>query len=55
MIMNALYQLQQELYEDGYFLSITSVKISLQTLNAKTETTMLTDNGERKLREYYLD
>ena len=29
MTMNALYQLQQELYEDGYFLFITSVKISL--------------------------
>ena len=55
MTMNALYQLQLELYEDGYFLSITSVKISLRPLNAKTETKILTDSAECKLREYYLD
>ena len=55
MTMNALYQLQQDLYEDGYFLCITVLEISLHLINETTDTTSLADAGEARVRDYYLD
>jgi hypothetical protein len=55
MTMNALYQLQQELYEDGYHLSITALRVSLQPLQENTGSRQLADEAEARLRDYYLD
>ncbi|NOU52971.1 molecular chaperone DnaJ [Pseudoalteromonas sp. JBTF-M23] len=49
LIMNALYQLQQELFDDGYYLHISSMHIELFELKENT----LAD--KEALRDYYLD
>ena len=53
--MNALYQLQQELFEDGYYLSITAVRVSLLAIHDQAGRLPAVDEGEAKLRDYYLD
>jgi DnaJ-domain-containing protein 1 len=55
LTMNALYQLQQSLFEDGYYLSITAVRVSLQPMDDNDDARSLVDDGERKVGEYYLD
>lgn len=55
MTMNALYHLQQELFEDGYYLDITALDINIQPLAGKTEQQAIMDSAEQKVRDYYLD
>ena len=55
MTMNALYQLQQELFADGYYLCITAVRVSLHAIGEHADTLPAVDQGEAKLRDYYLD
>ncbi|MBD1582678.1 DNA-J related domain-containing protein [Pseudoalteromonas sp. S16_S37] len=49
LIMNALYQLQQELLNDGYYLHISSMHIQLCELKKNTPA------DKEALRDYYLD
>jgi len=55
MTMNALYQLQQELFEDGYYLCITALKVFIRPLDENTDGRQLSDDAEARLRDYYLD
>lgn len=54
IVMNALYQLQQSLLGDGFYLSISPLSIELQVVTNNGETA-LGDSADAKLRDYYLD
>ena len=55
MVMNALYQLQQDLFEDGFYLTITALDIRLEPLRDSCGKQALLNDGDHKVREYYLD
>ncbi len=54
-VMNALYQLQNNLLDQGLYLSISPLCIEIQSLSDQSEETCITSGSEGKLREYYLD
>ena len=54
LIMNALYQLQAELYEEGWWLVISTLDIRLEPLVGSSEANHGFALGEN-LRSYYLD
>ncbi|PTT49151.1 DNA-J related domain-containing protein [Aeromonas sp. HMWF016] len=54
LIMNALYQLQAELYEEGWWLVISTLDIRLEPL-AETPDASHTFALSENLRSYYLD
>ncbi|MFM5203958.1 DNA-J related domain-containing protein [Aeromonas veronii] len=54
LLMNALYQLQAELYEEGWWLVISTLDIRLEPLGAVADTGSALARGEA-LRSYYLD
>jgi len=54
LIMNALYQLQAELYEAGWWLGISTLDIRLEPLTARPEGSRAIALNEH-LRSYYLD
>ena len=54
LIMNALYQLQAELYEEGWWLVISTLDIRLEPIGAAADTGSALARGEA-LRSYYLD
>lgn len=54
LIMNALYQLQAELYEEGWWLVISTLDIRLEPLAKTPEASHGFAIGEN-LRSYYLD
>lgn len=55
MTMNALYHLQQDLFEDGYYLNITALEITIEPLGESTDQQSLMDAADHKVRDYYLD
>lgn len=55
MTMNALYHLQQDLLEDGYYLSISALDIAIEPIRKSSNEQSLQDTAEHKLRDYYLD
>ncbi len=55
MTMNALYHLQQDLFEDGYYLNISALDIKIEPLGKTTDQQSLIDSAEHKVRDYYLD
>lgn len=55
LVMNALYQLQAELREEGLYLAISPLAIVLHPAADKDAKSLVGDDGEQKLREYYLD
>lgn len=57
LIKNALYQLQKKYWQqDNLYLDIGQLIISLQPVTDKAASGQLPrNNGEQKLREYYLD
>lgn len=55
MTMNALYNLQQDLFEDGYFLKITALDITIEPLGGSADQQSIIDAAEHNLRDYYLD
>jgi DnaJ-domain-containing protein 1 len=56
LVMNALYQLQQQLMrEEQVFLDIAPLKIQLITGDAQSNNRQLTETSNEKLSEYYLD
>lgn len=54
LIMNALYQLQAELYEEGWWLVISTLDIRLEPLASNADAGSALVRGEA-LRSYYLD
>ncbi|MDO8705926.1 MAG: DNA-J related domain-containing protein [Sulfuricaulis sp.] len=54
LVMNALYQLQTELFRDGWFLSISPLDIRLEPVLATGISALPTGNAVAPLREYYL-
>ena len=54
LIMNALYQLQAELHDAGWWLVISSLDIRLEPLAVATDTRQRLALGQ-SLRNYYLD
>ncbi|WP_429190996.1 DNA-J related domain-containing protein [Aeromonas veronii] len=54
LIMNALYQLQAELYEEGWWLMISALDIRLEPLASNADAGSALVRGEA-LRSYYLD
>ncbi|WP_392400359.1 DNA-J related domain-containing protein [Aeromonas salmonicida] len=54
LIMNALYQLQAELHDAGWWLVISSLDIRLEPLAGATDTRQRLALGQ-SLRNYYLD
>lgn len=55
LVMNALYHLQQDLLDTGYFLSISPMCITLDSISAKSDKKTLTGYVDQKLSSYYLD
>ena len=55
MTMNALYHLQQDLFEEGYYLNITALDISIEPIGETTGQQFLMDAVDHKVRDYYLD
>ena len=55
LVMNALYRLQPILWEEGVYLSISALKIELQSLSKGAVEQLPVNAAEQALREYYLD
>lgn len=55
LVMNALYQLQTELFAQGVYLSISPLDIRLEPVERSGVTALPTDNAAAPLRAYYLD
>lgn len=56
MTMNALYHLQQDLFNEGYYLTITALDINIKPhRQSSTESSLIDDAAEQKVRDYYLD
>lgn len=55
LVMNALYQLQTELFERGVYLSISPLDIRLAPVAESGLAALPTGNAVAPLREYYLD
>jgi len=55
VVMNALYQLQGELVNEGIYLSISPLAIRLEPLSDLGLSTLPSDEAMAELRNYYLD
>jgi DNA-J related protein/DnaJ domain len=55
LVMNALYQLQTELFGEGMYLSISPLDIRLEPLENSGVSALPTDYAAAPLRAYYLD
>jgi len=55
LVMNALYKLKNELINDGYFLTVTSLSIKIDEIKEQSSKTDPIDYTDLKLSEYYLD
>lgn len=55
MTMNALYHLQQDMFDEGYYLNISALDINICPLTQISSISTLVDDAEQKVRDYYLD
>ena len=55
LVMNALYQLQTELFNDGLYLSISPLDIRLESVQDVGISALPAGNEVAPLREYYLN
>ena len=55
LVMNALYQLQQQWLEEGLYLFISSLLIELRVLNSASSNSLSDVMVNTELRDYYLD
>ncbi len=55
LVMNALWQLQPVLLEEGCYLSISALKIILLAAEDRSAETLPASAGEQAIRDYYLD
>ncbi|TNF37431.1 MAG: hypothetical protein EP315_02655, partial [Gammaproteobacteria bacterium] len=54
-LKNALYQLQAELIDEGMYVRIGMLDISLEPVSNGRDRQELSEQGEAKVRNYYLD
>ncbi len=55
LVMNALFQLQDELRNENLWLDISSLHIALATMQSEQTVLPASQVGSEKLREFYLD
>jgi DnaJ-domain-containing protein 1 len=55
LLMNALYFLQNDLFKEGYFLTVSSLVIKIEKINQQSNRSNILDHTNIKLSEYYLD
>lgn len=55
ILMHALFSLQGALFEEGFWLDISVMKVQLQTLDKNPDTQELSVAGNEALKAYYLD
>ena len=55
LVMNALYQLQHSLLDDGVYLLVTPLNIQLLSISEQGSTDLIEPEVEQSLAEYYLD
>ena len=55
LMMNALYQLQMELFNDGYYLTIGTLDIHLSPVIEQDNESLSQEISQQPLRDYYLD
>ena len=55
LVMNALYQLQHSLLDEGIYLLISPLKIQLLSVSERGSTDLVEPHVEQSLSEYYLD
>ncbi|MEK7207834.1 MAG: DNA-J related domain-containing protein [Pseudomonadota bacterium] len=55
LVMNALYRLQAELFEEERYLAISPLAIRLEPRQDPGPSALPTDSADAPLREYYLD
>ncbi|MCX4025461.1 DnaJ domain-containing protein [Endozoicomonas sp. SM1973] len=55
LVMNALFQLQQELITEQLYLRISSLAIRLEPLHKTDQTALSIIDNDESLRQYYLD
>lgn len=55
LVMNALYQLQQELMNEHLYLHISTLAIQIEPINTMNKAILSTDYTGGTLRNYYLD
>jgi DnaJ-domain-containing protein 1 len=53
--MNALYELQASLLDEGIYLSITALDIQMQATRVASSSHDISDQAEQRVRDYYLD
>jgi len=54
LMMNALYQLQADFYQQDYYLHISTLNIQLQAIHS-TQDKQIKQGAKQALRDYYLD
>lgn len=55
LMMNALFQLQQACFNDGYYLHISTLDIHLRPYQANDQHTLASEISCQPLKQYYLD
>lgn len=55
LVMNALYQIQEDLIPEGRTLSISALAIKIREISNKNDTSSLSDPSDAMMRDYYLD
>ncbi|MHB8535024.1 MAG: DNA-J related domain-containing protein [Sulfuricaulis sp.] len=55
LVMNALYQLQTELFDRGMYLTVSPLDIRLEPVEHAGLSSLPADNATAPLREYYLN
>jgi len=55
VVMNALYQLQQKLLVDNLYVSISALVIRVEKIETGHKQVLVSQPGEQKLRDYYLN
>jgi len=55
MMMNALYELHEDLRQEGIYLHISALDIQLKKLSKLDAATIVADSGFEKLSRYYRD
>ena len=55
LVMNALYQLQASLWQDGFFLEISPLNILLRFSRERSGSALPEHQADAALRDYYLD
>ncbi|HEY9051566.1 MAG TPA: DNA-J related domain-containing protein [Gammaproteobacteria bacterium] len=54
-LKNALYQLQSELLQEAIYLRIGLLDISLESTSTESTSTEISEQGEARVRDFYLD